>query len=70
MTRQNLSEAFWAHAADYGRRPMPQPHVGPRRWLPQVRLVRTHHSCDLMIRLPASRRCAVMIPLLSSEDSV
>jgi len=68
MARQRDADAFWAHAADYGQRPVPRPHVRPRRWLPRVRLVTAHHSCDLMIRLPARGR-TVMIPLFASDDS-
>ena len=64
-----MNEAFWAHAADYGRRAVPQSHAVKRRWLPSVRLVAAHHSVDLMIRLPATRSRMVLIPLLASEDS-
>ncbi len=69
MTRHGDRDAFWAHAADYGQRPVPRPHVKPRRWLPQVRVVTAHHSCDLLIRLPAARGRTLMIPLFASEDS-
>ena len=69
MTRTNGNQAFWADAADYGRRAAPQSHVTRRRWLPSVKLVAHRHSYDLMIWLPAARRRALMIPLLSSDET-
>lgn len=60
--------AFWVQAADYGQRPVPHSHVRRRRWLPGVRLVVAHHSCDLAIRLPTARPRTVMIPIFATEE--